>query len=128
MQGSKLVYHWQQIDGPAVKISAEGPVLHFTAPRRNLQQAAWVALARGLIRHPDFVFTRPPSMEFARNPEEKRRLKLVKLHRVPVNRQINLVRAQLCPPAEVSRDGILGVKLRAVQWKIQGGLMPVGPY
>jgi hypothetical protein len=79
VQGSKLVYHWQQIDGPAVTISAEGPVLHFTAPRRNLQQAAWVALARGLIRHPDFVFTRPPSMEFACHPEEKRRLQLVKL-------------------------------------------------
>jgi hypothetical protein len=79
VQGSKLNYHWKQIDGPAVKISGEGPVLHFTAPRRNLQQAAWVALARGLIRHPDFVFTRPPSMEFARDPEEKRRLQLVKL-------------------------------------------------
>jgi hypothetical protein len=79
VQGSKLAYHWKQIDGPAVKISAEGPVLRFTAPRRNLQQAAWVALVRGLIRHPDFLFTRPPSMEFARNPEEKRRLQLVKL-------------------------------------------------
>ena len=79
VQGSKLAYHWKQIDGPAVIISGDGPVLHFTAPRRNLQQAAWVALARGLIRHPDFVFTRPPSMEFARNPEEKRRLQLVKL-------------------------------------------------
>jgi hypothetical protein len=79
VQGSKLTYHWKQIDGPAVSINNEGPVLHFTAPRRNLQQAAWAALVRGLIRHPDFVFTRPPSVEFARDPQEKHRLQLVKL-------------------------------------------------
>jgi hypothetical protein len=79
VQGSPLQFHWKQIDGPPVTIDAGSPQLHFTAPRRNLQQAAWVALCRGLIQHPDFVFTRAPSIEHAHDDAEKRRLQLVKL-------------------------------------------------
>ena len=79
VQGSSLRFQWKQLDGPPVKMDATGPILHFTAPRRDVQQAAWVALCRALLRHPDFVFTRPPSMATAANPEEKRRLQLVKI-------------------------------------------------
>jgi hypothetical protein len=78
-QGSKLNFSWKQIDGPLVKIDANGPVLHFKAPRRSLHQAAWVALCRALLRHPDFMFTRPPSVDLTKNKDEKKRLQLVKL-------------------------------------------------
>lgn len=79
VQGSSLTYTWRQIDGPQVKLEGGGPALHFKAPRRSLHQAAWTALCCALMRHPDFLFTRPPSVEFARNAEERRKLELVKL-------------------------------------------------
>ena len=79
VQGSALNYTWKQIDGPQVKLEGSGPVQHFKAPRRSLHQAAWTALCCALMRHPDFLFTRPPSVETARNGDEKRRLQLVKL-------------------------------------------------
>ena len=79
VQGSALNYSWKQIDGPEVKIDNTSPVLKFKAPRRSLHQAAWTALCRALMSHPDFLFTRPPSVEFTRDSAEKRRLQLVKL-------------------------------------------------
>ena len=79
VQGSALNFTWKQIDGPEVKLDGKGPVLHFKAPRRSLHQAAWTALCGALMRHPDFLFTRPPSVETARNSDEKHRLQLVKL-------------------------------------------------
>ncbi len=79
VQGSKLKFTWKQVEGPKVKLTRNGPVLKFTAPRRSLQQAAWVALCRALMRHPDFLFTRPPALETTQNVAEKKRLQLVKL-------------------------------------------------
>jgi len=79
VQGSKLEYRWRQTRGVPVEVSGDGPVLRFTAPRRNAQQAAWEALCRALMRHPDFLFTRPPSLFNTRNAAEKQRLQLVKL-------------------------------------------------
>ena len=79
VQGSPLNFSWKQIDGPEVKIDSASPVLKFKAPRRSLHQAAWTALCRALMSHPDFLFTRPPSVEVVRNGADKRRLQLVKL-------------------------------------------------
>lgn len=79
VQGSALKYHWKQIDGPPVQLANAGPVLKFAAPRRSVEQATWTALCRALMRHPDFLFTRPPSLPLARNGMEKKRLQLVKL-------------------------------------------------
>jgi hypothetical protein len=79
VQGSKLKFQWRQTQGVPVALAAEGPVLRFTAPRRNTQQAAWEALCRALMRHPDFLFTRPPSLFHTSDPQEKQRLQLVKL-------------------------------------------------
>jgi hypothetical protein len=79
VQGSKLEHRWRQIRGVPVAIAADGPVLRFTAPRRSTQQAAWEALCRALMRHPDFLFTRPPSLFNTRHAPEKLRLQLVKL-------------------------------------------------
>ena len=78
-QGSQLDYRWRQTRGVPVEISGSGPVLHFTAPRRSAEQAAWEALCRALMRHPDFLFTRPPSLFNTRHAAEKQRLQLVKL-------------------------------------------------
>jgi hypothetical protein len=44
-----------------------------------VQQAAWEGLARALMRHPDFLFTRPPSLQTASNKGEKQRLQLMKI-------------------------------------------------
>jgi len=79
VQHSSLKFTWKQLDGPRVKMNSDGPVLKFTAPRRSLQQAAWVALAGALVRHPDFLFTRPPSQWKATEPTERRKLQLVKI-------------------------------------------------
>lgn len=79
VQGGQLSFTWKQIDGPVVKLGGTGPVVRFTAPRHSPEQAAWVALCRALMRHPDFLFTRPPSVESASKPEEKMRLQLVKI-------------------------------------------------
>jgi hypothetical protein len=79
VQGSQLKFTWQQIDGPAVSMDWNAPVLKFAAPRRSVQQAAWEGLARALMRHPDFLFTRPPSLQTASNKGEKQRLQLMKI-------------------------------------------------
>lgn len=79
IQRSGLKFTWKQLDGPPVKMDNNGPVLKFIAPRRSLQQAAWVALAEALVRHPDFLFTRPPSQWKVTDPTERKRLQLVKI-------------------------------------------------
>jgi hypothetical protein len=78
-QHSKLSYSWKQTKGFAVKLRPEGARLSFVAPRRRVEQVAWEALARALIRHPDFLFTRPPALRHATDTQEKKRLQLVKI-------------------------------------------------
>jgi hypothetical protein len=75
-----LEFQWRQTAGSRVTIAdASAPVLEFTVPRRSVEQAAWVALCAALMRHPDFTFTRPPSLFDCQQPEIKQRLQLVKL-------------------------------------------------
>ncbi len=63
VQRSELHYQWRQIAGPTVSVEDwNQPTLEFKAPRLSANESAWVALVAGLIRHPDFLFTRPPSL------------------------------------------------------------------
>lgn len=80
VQRSPLKFTWVQTSGPAVSVQDwHAPAIKFMAPRLNVRQAAWQGLVRALMRHPDFIFTRPPSIQKAQSPEEKRRLQLVKI-------------------------------------------------
>lgn len=63
-QGSEMKFTWRQTGGPQVKISdSHSPVITFNAHHREAEQASWEALVRALIRHPDFMFTRPFSLD-----------------------------------------------------------------
>lgn len=80
VQHGELKYEWRQVGGPVVEI--DDP--HSAAPTirtrlRTAEQGAWEGLARALIRHPDFVFTRPVSLAIAPDQSTKRQLQLVKI-------------------------------------------------
>ena len=79
VQQSALEFSWKQTKGLPAALGSAGSVLRFIAPRRTAEQAAWEALSRALVRHPDFLFTRPPSLLRAQNAVEKRRLQLMKI-------------------------------------------------
>ncbi|MDZ4850281.1 MAG: hypothetical protein SGI77_13435 [Pirellulaceae bacterium] len=77
---SRLEFSWRQISGTRVPIDdPHSPTLEVTVPRRSVEQAAWSSLCSALIRHPDFLFTRPPSLATSDQPHIQQRLKLVKL-------------------------------------------------
>jgi hypothetical protein len=96
VHGSALKFRWEQTGGPAVKLAdPASSVARFVVPRQDMQQVAWESLCRALLRHPDFVFTRPPSVEHAKSMREKQRLQLVKLAQDLVGRPPN--------PAELER-------------------------
>lgn len=94
---SKLEYHWRQTGGTRVGLAdPTSKVLEFVAPRRSVDQAAWVALSSALVRHPDFLFTRPPSVFECKEAAVKRQLQLVKLAldlvgRSPTNEELQLL-------------------------------------
>jgi hypothetical protein len=80
IQRSPLKFAWQQTGGPAVAVADwHAPSIKFAVPRLSVQQAAWQGLCRALMRHPDFLFTRPPSIQAVTKPEERQRLQLVKI-------------------------------------------------
>lgn len=76
-----LHFHWEQIDGPPVELEVDqhGQIARFVTPELDVDELAWVGLARALIAHPDFLFTRPLSLARASSELEKERLRLVKL-------------------------------------------------
>ncbi|MEQ1830110.1 MAG: hypothetical protein ABL921_29385 [Pirellula sp.] len=77
---SRLEYLWKQVSGTRVVIADEhASSIEFKVPRRSVEQAAWTALCSALMRHPDFLFTRPPSLLECDDPATKDRLRLVKL-------------------------------------------------
>ena len=78
-QRDPLHYHWQQLSGPPVDVDPHASQLRIRLPRWQAEDLAWQALARGLMRHPDFLFTRPPSVVTEQDAEAKRQLQLVKL-------------------------------------------------
>lgn len=78
-QGSHLDFRWRQTAGPMARFDDRSPQLSLTLPAVEAEASAWQALARALMRHPDFLFTRPPSMSGASSPETTEQLQLVKL-------------------------------------------------
>jgi hypothetical protein len=63
LQRSLLRFTWKQIGGPRVKLSdPHAPRVTFTAVPKTAEQAAWESLCRALMKHPDFLFTRPRSL------------------------------------------------------------------
>jgi hypothetical protein len=62
VQGNELEYEWRQTSGTPVEFPTEDSSIAIRLPRRDVMEAAWVALCRALVRHPDFLFTRPPSL------------------------------------------------------------------
>ena len=80
VQRSELNYAWRQISGAPVEIGDPSQaVIEFTAPRPDIEQFAWSSLCAGLMRHPDFLFTRPPSFFTTTRPQDKQKMQLVKL-------------------------------------------------
>jgi hypothetical protein len=79
VQRSGLKFAWSQTRGVPVRMQAEGPILKCFVPRRSVEEGAWVALTRALLRHPDFLFARPPSIFQVRDQALRKRLQLVKI-------------------------------------------------
>jgi hypothetical protein len=80
IQGTPLRATWVQVGGPKAELSdAHALQAAFRAPALLPHQAAWEGLARALIAHPDFLFTRPVALAAASDPRERARLQLVKI-------------------------------------------------
>lgn len=80
VQQTPLRFTWRQIGGPKVQLSdGHGATVTFVAPRLTPHQAAWEGLCRALMKHPDFLFTRPPSLALITDVKQRRRLQLVKI-------------------------------------------------
>ncbi len=79
VQHSALQFHWEQTKGVPVTFLSVGPMLKVQVNALSLEEAAWTALTRGLIRHPDFLFTRPPSLAHVKEQDERKALQLVKV-------------------------------------------------
>ncbi|MEM7231118.1 MAG: hypothetical protein AAF517_03020 [Planctomycetota bacterium] len=91
VQRSPLLFSFRQTSGPRVSVAegrlgagqlgkmSERPALRFVAAKRDVREAAWTGLARALLFHPDFLFTRPPSVATTSGIVQKRRLQLVKI-------------------------------------------------
>jgi hypothetical protein len=80
LQGTALQFTWRQIGGAQMKIATpHAAKLTFMAPTLTVQQAAWEGLCRALMKHPDFLFTRPLSLASARASRARKRLQLVKI-------------------------------------------------
>ncbi len=80
VQHTPLTVSWQQIGGPRVKLfNADTLKPYFRVEPMQPGQAAWQGLCQALIRHPDFLFTRPLSLQYEKNPVVRRQLQLVKI-------------------------------------------------
>jgi hypothetical protein len=80
VQRSALRFVWRQTGGPTITLDDwNTPKLAFQVPRLTAPAAAWQGLARALMRHPDFIFTRPPAIQKIQDEKTKRRLQLVKI-------------------------------------------------
>jgi hypothetical protein len=80
LQRTPLTFTWTQTGGPRVRLAdPHASKLTFTVEPLKPEQAAWEGLCRALMKHPDFLFTRPRSLATARDPADRRRLQLVKI-------------------------------------------------
>ena len=90
LQASKLKYTWTQTGGPRANLAdTHAPTLSFVAPAMGAPQAAWEGLCRALVRHPDFLFTRPPSIATVKDTGARQKLQLVKIAQDLVGRTPN---------------------------------------
>lgn len=80
IQNTPLQFTWRQVGGAKVTLTNPHTAqITFTTPVMTAQQAAWEGLCRALMKHPDFLFTRPLSLATAKDPATRRRLQLVKI-------------------------------------------------
>lgn len=80
VQHGTLKYTWQQLGGPRVRLSdPHGAKVTFQVDAMSPQQAAWEGLGRALMKHPDFLFTRPRSLAQVTDKADRRRLHLLKV-------------------------------------------------
>ncbi len=78
VQASPIALAWKQIGGPKVALKASASsTIEFVAPKLSPKQAAWEALAQALMRHPDFLLSRPPSLDAVKDSATIKRLRLV---------------------------------------------------
>lgn len=78
-QGSELSFQWRQVGGVPVDGVASGPRLSFDVPAANGDYHFWLALTQGLIRHPDFLFTRAASLDRELSERDRKSLQLSRL-------------------------------------------------
>jgi hypothetical protein len=118
LQRSPLTFTWRQIGGPRVALSdPHAPRVTFTAVPKTAEQAAWESLCRALMKHPDFLFTRPRSLATVTDPRERRHLQLVKIAqdlvaRTPTEAEIRKLDAG-APPSALVNDYLASSEFRS---------------
>jgi len=80
VQHGPLKFTWQQLGGPRVRLAdPHAEKVTFRVDAMSPQQAAWEGLCRALLKHPDFLFTRPRSLALVTDKADRRRLHLLKV-------------------------------------------------
>ncbi len=80
VQHTPLQLTWEQLGGPRVQIAdPHAAKITFRAPVLAPEQAVWQGLCEALIKHPDFLFTRPLSLATEKNAVVRKQLQLVKI-------------------------------------------------
>ena len=90
LQRGTLTFSWIQTAGPRVEIAdPSAPRVAFKVPALGAQQAAWEGLCRALLQHPDFLFSRPPTLAKIDDKAARAKLQLVKIAQDLVGRTPN---------------------------------------
>ena len=78
-QGSSLQISWSQISGMPVGVIPSGPKVEVEVPRVDLEYYYWMAQTQALIRHPDFLFTRSPALNWVTDRDQRRGLNVSRI-------------------------------------------------
>lgn len=78
-QQTPIQFTWRQIGGPRVQLKGQGAKISFVTPLFSPHQAGWEGLCQALMKHPDFLFSAPPSLTRTQDAKQKKRLQLVKI-------------------------------------------------
>lgn len=90
LQGTPLQFTWRQIGGARVALSdPHSSHPSFVVVAESSRQAGWEGLCRAMMKHPDFLFTRPLSLATTKDAKARRRLQLVKVAQDLVGRPPN---------------------------------------
>ena len=79
IQGGRLRYQWRQLSGAPIEERMDGEFLSFEVPRQDAEFQGWLALTQAMMRHPDFLFTRAPALDWVAEETDRRRLLLSRL-------------------------------------------------